>query len=76
MHLALTKQEKLDRIGELGCDVFVDDLPEFLGEPSFPRHPRRILFDPTNACADETYYQRADLWDRIVQLIFSAGGRA
>lgn len=76
VHLALTKQAKLDRIGELGCDVFVDDLPEFLGEPSFPKCARRILFDPANACTDAEFYQRADSWIRITELIFGAGGRA
>jgi hypothetical protein len=76
VHLALTKEQKLDRIGELGCDVFVDDLPEFLCEPSFPKQPRRILFDPANASADSHSYQRADSWDRVAALVFDAGGPA
>ena len=46
VHLELTKEAKLARIGALGCDVFVDDLPEFLGLPGFPPGVRRILFDP------------------------------
>ena len=74
VHLALTKQEKLDRIGTLGCDVFVDDLPEFLAEPSFPKHPRRILFDPSGVCADEPFYRRAESWDRIAEMVFDSGG--
>ncbi len=73
VHLALTKQQKIDRIGELGCDVFVDDLPEFLAETSFPTRPKRILFDPSNACADEPFYQRAESWDRIAAIILGSG---
>lgn len=42
----LTKEDKLARIGALDCDLFIDDLPEFLGEAAFPAGTRRILFDP------------------------------
>jgi hypothetical protein len=76
VHLALTKEQKLDRIGALGCDVFIDDLPEFLNEPSFPKHPKRILFDPANTCAAEADYQHADSWDRVATLVFGSGGCA
>ena len=50
---AETKEEKLERIGALGCTHFVDDLPEFLTEPGFPGGVERILFDPNEspACA-------------------------
>lgn len=44
----LTKQEKLDRIGSIGCQVFIDDLPEFLAEPAFPPGVTRVLFDPNS----------------------------
>lgn len=74
--LELTKQAKLDRIGALGCGVFVDDLPEFLGEPSFPARPRKILFDPAGANADRADYTRADSWARITELVLAGkGGR-
>ena len=42
----LTREEKLARIGALGCDVFIDDLPEIFLADTFPRGTRRILFDP------------------------------
>jgi hypothetical protein len=60
--LELTKQAKLDRIGALGCDAFVDDLPEFLAEPSFPPKPRKVLFDPADAHPDSADYTRARSW--------------
>jgi hypothetical protein len=42
---------KLDRIGSLGCNAFVDDLPEVLAEPLFPSEVRKVLFDPDHAHA-------------------------
>jgi len=42
----MTKEEKLNRIGTLGCDWFIDDLPEILLAPKFPKHVSPMLFDP------------------------------
>ena len=41
-----TKEAKLARIADVGCTHFIDDLPELLAHPLFPRDVRRILFDP------------------------------
>jgi hypothetical protein len=41
-----TKEAKLARIANVGCTHFIDDLPELLAHPLFPRDIRRILFDP------------------------------
>ncbi|MFT5694193.1 MAG: hypothetical protein ACI9QQ_000166 [Myxococcota bacterium] len=38
---------KRQRIAALGCTDFVDDLPELLLHPSFPRSVTRTLFDPS-----------------------------
>ena len=62
-------QDKLDRIGSLGCDVFMDDLPEFLGEASFPSRPRKVLFDPANACPDRADYTRVPSWSDFATLV-------
>lgn len=43
-----TKEEKVARISELRCDVFIDDLPELLTMEGFPSGIRNILFDPDN----------------------------
>ncbi len=76
VYLELTKQAKLDRIGSLGCDVFVDDLPEFLGEPSFPARPRKILFDPASANSDRPDYVRVTSWADIgAAMLGPRGGR-
>ena len=56
----LTKEDKLTRISALGCDVFVDDLPEILTSPAFPKSARRILFDP------EDHHRDADTSNCVV----------
>jgi hypothetical protein len=42
-----TRQEKVARIAELGCQAFLDDLPDVLGAPGFPDDTTGILFDPS-----------------------------
>jgi hypothetical protein len=75
VYLELTKQAKLDRIGALGCDVFVDDLPEFLGELSFPTKPRKILFDPADANPDRADCTRVASWDRVAAVVLGREAR-
>jgi len=41
-----TRQAKLEAIRQLGCNVFVDDLPEVLNAPDFPNSTLAILFNP------------------------------
>ena len=69
-----TKEAKLGRIASLGCDVFVDDLPEFLAEPAFPVRPWKILFDPADAAPDSDDYIRALSWDEVASLVLGVGG--
>lgn len=74
VYLELTKQAKLDRIGALGCDVFVDDLPEFLGEPLFPAKPAKVLFDPADAIADRADYTRVKSWAEVAAVVLGGKG--
>ena len=60
-----TKERKLQRIAEQGCRWFVDDLPEFLGEPGFPRGAQRILFDPHGRNAGDARFLRIGRWDDL-----------
>jgi len=46
-----TREAKYRRIAERGCDLFLDDLPEFLLDPEFPQSARPILFDPMDCHA-------------------------
>lgn len=54
-----TKAAKVERIGRIGCEVFVDDLPEIFAEPGFPAHTRRVLFDPQGQYASSAEASRA-----------------
>ncbi|QTH71045.1 HAD family hydrolase [Pseudoalteromonas xiamenensis] len=40
------KEDKINLIGELGCEVFLDDLPEILTHTRFPQRCAGILFSP------------------------------
>lgn len=51
----LTKEDKLARIANFACDVFIDDLPEILLAAQFPTKTSRYLFDP------EQHHRQADL---------------
>lgn len=43
-----TQEKKIERIAELGCHVYIDDLPEIITSPNFPQNVRPFLFDPEN----------------------------
>ncbi|MDE3076599.1 MAG: haloacid dehalogenase-like hydrolase, partial [Chloroflexota bacterium] len=60
---------KLLRIETLACDLFIDDLPEFLSEPDFPAGVTRVLFDPNRQHLDESRFKRVSSWQEISQLI-------
>ena len=60
-----TKTAKLERIASLGCRYFIDDLPEFLDEPSFPAGVSRILFDPTGDSVSGTCVRTIRSWDEL-----------
>jgi len=65
-----TKQHKLARIAERGCSWFVDDLPEFLGDPAFPPNVQRVLFDPTDHHTQEGRFLRVRSWFQMSGLVF------
>jgi hypothetical protein len=62
----LTKDEKVARAATLGCEVFIDDLPEILGMAGFPDRMRKVLFDPENQFASKaTPFDRRAAWVEI-----------
>jgi len=71
--LEATKADKLQRIGALQCDWFIDDLPEFLSESAFPTSARAILFDPEDQHAAAWRGDRATSWAAIAAAIFEPG---
>ena len=56
----LTKEAKVARIAALGCEAFVDDLPEIFASPDFPGTARRILFDPVDQFTDLARQRKLD----------------
>ena len=69
----LTKEEKLESISAERCDVFLDDLPEFLAEERFPATTNRWLFDPHGNHAGETRFARFTSWARISEALCAHG---
>jgi len=39
-----TRSEKIERIAQLACTHFIDDLPEVLDDPNFPSGVAKVLF--------------------------------
>lgn len=74
-HFELTLPEKIARIAALGCDAFVDDLPELLAEPSFPQATRAILFDPDGHAPDGVWkgqrFERHGDWRSIARALLA-----
>lgn len=48
VHLMCTKNDKLAKIKESRCQIFVDDLPEILESPMFPKSTIGVLFTPSS----------------------------
>lgn len=68
----LTKEGKLSRIADLECDLFIDDLPEFLGEPKFPSAVNAVLFDPNGLHGAETRFEILPSWESALSLLEEA----
>ena len=69
-YFELTKENKVKRITELECSLFIDDLPEFLILPGFSENMTRILFDPINSYTKSDYgFQSAASWNEILSIV-------
>ena len=72
VYFELTKQAKLARIASVGCTHFIDDLPELLGEPGFPRGVVRLLFDPNDVHPDNALFMRLLSWHQVPHELLAA----
>jgi hypothetical protein len=72
VYFETTRKEKLERIGSLGCSVFIDDLEEVLLDPDFPKGIKRILYSKSGAPVPKDLV-RCTSWNEISQAVF--GGR-
>jgi len=69
IYLETSREDKLRRIGQLACDLFVDDLPEVLLSTDFPAGTRRILFDPEGDHRGNQTFSSVRTWSELARLI-------
>ena len=67
-----TLEEKIACINKLDCDFFIDDLPELLCSPHFPKKTKKVLFDPLNKHNKLINLCPTKSWDEIYQLIVTS----
>lgn len=65
-----TRAEKLDRIQQLGCTHFVDDLEETFLEASFPRGVQKILLSSYGAEAAGESLTVLNNWEAVTRHLF------
>lgn len=65
----LTLEKKLERIHSLNLDIFIDDLPELLSHPAFPKGTKRVLFDPEKKYEKVKSVESISSWKEIISLI-------
>ena len=64
-----TREAKFLRVASCRCDLFIDDLPEFLGDPLFPPGVGAVLFDPQQAYRGTASFPRFANWQGITEYI-------
>ena len=68
-----TRKEKLARIKNCDCEVFIDDLPEVLESPEFPESTMAILFDPESHHSDIADMPVYTSWQQISTFLRKLG---
>lgn len=66
-----TRDEKVEMITHMGCEAFLDDLPEVLSAPGFPLDTYALLFDPSREAQLPKQGNNAVIsaWFQLPQLI-------
>ena len=67
-----TRREKLERIEQLGCTHFIDDLEETFLEESFPPRVLKLLYSRQIPVRTPDYVYLAGDWQRITDNFFHA----
>jgi hypothetical protein len=62
-----TRDAKVRRVGELACQIFIDDLPEVLGHAGMPAACRKILFGTVHPGP----FERAATWTEVCDAVFN-----
>jgi len=66
---ANTREEKVDKIEELNCEFFIDDLPEVFEETHFPLNTKKILFGRYNNSKHPEDIFGSKSWRTISEMI-------
>lgn len=67
----VTKDDKLNRVKDCGCDWFIDDLPEILTHPLFPPTTNAVLFDPRSEHSPDKRWVTVDSWGQLQRMLLS-----
>jgi hypothetical protein len=69
LHFLDTRDEKVAVIARIACDAFVDDLPEVLGHPAFPRLTVPLWFAPGEGMRGETGLTPYRSWSALLSAV-------
>ena len=70
IYFEATRQGKIERIKQLGCTHFIDDLEETFLEKKFPFNTKKILFTPhLGNCQDKGVFVAND-WKMVERYVF------
>lgn len=64
-----SREAKVATIARLGCDVFLDDLPEVLEARGFPERTLGILFDPAGEQTAQPGLSRITTWAQLLGVV-------
>ena len=63
--------KKIEKINDLGCDIFIDDLPEIFSHQKFPMQIKKILFDPNYQSNNLDVCNVANSWSDVENYIYT-----
>ena len=72
VHFAATAEEKIERIRELACTHFIDDLEEIFLKDTFPPATARILYEPGRQSPAPCGVALMRTWQEIRDYFFNA----
>jgi hypothetical protein len=68
-----SRTEKVQKIKDLKCTHFIDDLAEVFDHPDFPSEVTKILFDPHYEYSKSKDYYLVHNWGEIYEFFFKSG---
>ena len=71
LYFESTRYDKIERVAQLACTHFIDDLEEVLADSRFPAATRRILFLNGRSSRPAAGYEVCADWHEIEEAIFA-----